>query len=685
MLLMAQSPQMPGSDVQNLQAAKALVEILKAVKQDYNNVFLENVTSYAGRVLLEGLGLRSEQFLEQYRCGEGPVDFAASYTADNFALAQQDPQILLELKKPGTKFHDGTEDYLEVSGQLKRYMGDRYCQSVEHGIIFNGHQIQIFSKSGEVVNHATKVIDLMVCLEEDKPAEAIGKILDSLKEIIINQPQIDPIPIYTESITEPFVGESLLKRLQEISKDGPRDGAYSEIAEILLCEGLNLRNNQFQRLYKYEKEPILPHSYIADGSTQGQVDAQVRLVFLELQDLKTGFNYGTEEYFDILDQLKEYLNKASHRNIEHVIILNISQACFQIQVFRRHGELIYPITQAIDFMSYLNLKEDNSIKEIEKTMDYLKNEIISKDSNLKSNRRFRGTIMTIWNNKGGVGKTTTAFMLSLMLSNPSKHTKNKILAIDFDHNQGDLSKYFEVKASTGKTKELLLHMLESDNIKPDYQASSIHSIPVRNKESSSSIDILPADKLLNSNKTNYQQDFGENNLILRRLCLVLAEDYDYIVIDAPPNYRDNVYAQEAINAADCLLAIGCWSDLSSLLNYHDFLLEDLPKVRDGRKDGGPENLGIWINKWEEKRFPNKNKTYSQTIDNIKKWLSEANQDKQEELRRAFLDKEGELRLIHKHAAIGKVLFNERRLRIPWQVSPKKAYQALFSSILMETN
>ena len=70
----------------------------------------------------------------------------------------------------------------------------------------------------------------------------------------------------------------------------------------------------------------------------------------------------------------------------------------------------------------------------------------------------RGSIITVWNNKGGVGKTTIAQALAILLSEKityGQKEKNRILLIDYDHNQGDLTANCKMERSKSKTIYLL--------------------------------------------------------------------------------------------------------------------------------------------------------------------------------------------------------------------------------------
>ena len=89
----------------------------------------------------------------------GPVDIAATYEDTTSKPVHKYPKILLELKKSDRKFIFGNKDYFKDVDQLKRYMNSKNCQSVEHGIIFNIGQLQIFRKHAKLIYPITKIID----------------------------------------------------------------------------------------------------------------------------------------------------------------------------------------------------------------------------------------------------------------------------------------------------------------------------------------------------------------------------------------------------------------------------------------------------------------------------------------------------------------------------------------------
>lgn len=128
-----------------------------------------------------------------------------------------------------------------------------------------------------------------------------------------------------------------------------------------------------------------------------------------------------------------------------------------------------------------------------------------------------GKIISIVNQKGGVGKTTTTINLGSALAGLNK----KILIVDFDQ---------QANATTGLG-------INKDDIIFDVTDFVTHIALVRKailKTSIENLDIIPASiKLANVEETLYQ--VKDNEYLLDKKLKLIENEYDYILIDCPPS------------------------------------------------------------------------------------------------------------------------------------------------------
>jgi chromosome partitioning protein len=128
-----------------------------------------------------------------------------------------------------------------------------------------------------------------------------------------------------------------------------------------------------------------------------------------------------------------------------------------------------------------------------------------------------GRIYTVANQKGGVGKTTTAINLGAFLAAYDK----KLLLVDIDP-QANATSSLGIDKNTikGGTYQALLE-------DGDIQEHILHN-PKLN------LSILPASPDLAGAEVELVNEVGRENLLKRKL-LPLADEYDYIIIDCPPS------------------------------------------------------------------------------------------------------------------------------------------------------
>ena len=144
-----------------------------------------------------------------------------------------------------------------------------------------------------------------------------------------------------------------------------------------------------------------------------------------------------------------------------------------------------------------------------------------------------GRIITIANQKGGVGKTTTAINLSACLAEAGQH----VMLVDFDP-QGN--------ASSG----LGLEQEDFDKTVYDMMIEEASVDECIIKEIQPNLDVLPSDMNLAGAEIEFQEVEDKEKLLSS--CLNQVRDtYDFIIIDCPPSL--NILTINALTAADTVL------------------------------------------------------------------------------------------------------------------------------------
>lgn len=127
-----------------------------------------------------------------------------------------------------------------------------------------------------------------------------------------------------------------------------------------------------------------------------------------------------------------------------------------------------------------------------------------------------GRIIAITNQKGGVGKTTTAINLSACLAEAGQ----KVLLVDFDPQGNATSGVGLEKGYIDKTVyELMIGECEIEDCLV--------------KEVQSNLDVLPSDVDLAGAEIELL-DFDGKEALLKKHLEKIKANYDYIVIDCPP-------------------------------------------------------------------------------------------------------------------------------------------------------
>ncbi|OUL22594.1 cobalamin biosynthesis protein CobQ [Nostoc sp. T09] len=304
-------------------------------------------------------------------------------------------------------------------------------------------------------------------------------------------------------------------------------------------------------------------------------------LLLELKGRDINLSEDAAQYQKTVHQLKRYLLAPNCKTVQWGIITN---SC-HIQLFRKHGKVIHPATKCI------SMDADN----IDSVIAAIRQKIENPSKALT---------IAVYNNKGGVGKTTTTVNLTAILTFLGK----KVLAIDFDPNQQDLTSSLGLPLSKGSVFEALTERnVELQGTLHPYK------FPLKKPSGELRFDVIPADQKLTDLPEHTLLSHLQTNSLYRKL-EILRQEYDYILIDAPPNWR--VFSQLAVYAADVVLIPTKHNNLFSLENAAMAIKKFIPEVQSKKADGSPIPLPIFFN--GEKMTPPQLAVAQQEITNILK-------------------------------------------------------------------
>ncbi len=273
-------------------------------------------------------------------------------------------------------------------------------------------------------------------------------------------------------------------------------------------------------------------------------------ILVELKGRDINLEYGKGSYKTTVRQLKRYFLAPKCKSVQWGIITNSKH----IQLFRKHGKTIFPATPCLE------INPDNIVE-------------ITYQIRKKIEDTSRALTVAVYNNKGGVGKTTTVINLAATLT----RQKKKVLVIDFDPNQHDLTDSLDIQPGEYKFYNCLKDKQNLFDIKQaicPYTKTFKGGITL-------SFDIIPVDdQLAKIGEDQIRQEISPHSL--RKKLESLKYEYDYILIDAPPNWR--YYSISAIYAADVVLIPIKPNDINSLRNTAITIQQYIPEIQQSRQE-----------------------------------------------------------------------------------------------------
>lgn len=144
-----------------------------------------------------------------------------------------------------------------------------------------------------------------------------------------------------------------------------------------------------------------------------------------------------------------------------------------------------------------------------------------------------GRVIAIANQKGGVGKTTTAINLSACLAEAGQ----RVLMVDFDPQGNGTS---GLGLEKGNIDNTVYELLVGECTIDECITESVQE----------HLDVLPSDVNLAGAEIELL-DIDEKESLLRKYLDEVKDQYDYILIDCPPSL--NILTINALTAADTVL------------------------------------------------------------------------------------------------------------------------------------
>tara|TARA_B100001971_G_C18267904_1_gene595871 strand:- start:20999 stop:21778 length:780 start_codon:yes stop_codon:yes gene_type:complete len=142
-------------------------------------------------------------------------------------------------------------------------------------------------------------------------------------------------------------------------------------------------------------------------------------------------------------------------------------------------------------------------------------------------------VITIANNKGGVGKTMQAYQLSTYLANEG----NKVLVIDLD-SQANISSTLGASVRRTLIPEWLIGDIDFEDVV--VPAEGEHDFYKNMSVIPSSRHLANLAKLLILSESEVRKNAGRKERLLKLRLEAIKEEFDYIVIDTPPMLGDEL-------------------------------------------------------------------------------------------------------------------------------------------------
>ena len=274
-------------------------------------------------------------------------------------------------------------------------------------------------------------------------------------------------------------------------------------------------------------------------------------LYMEVKGRTENLSEGHPNYKSALNQLRNrYLLHPDSKTVKWGLLTNSNH----VQLFRKHGKVVHPVTPSLPTDSI--------------------NDIV-KDIRHRIENPRRSLVVSIYNNKGGVGKTTTTINLAGTLMRANK----KVLVIDFDPNQSDLGNILDIKPSDDSS---FGHVLANKNADVHDVIQQYRFDHVRLREPVG-FDVILADTSLGDVDDSKLRQIIRLDA-LHRVVESVGNEYDYVLIDTPPGLR--LFSQLALYAADVVMIPARQDNFHSIQNAATVITKTIPGIQSLRRERG---------------------------------------------------------------------------------------------------
>jgi cellulose biosynthesis protein BcsQ len=355
--------------------------------------------------------------------------------------------------------------------------------------------------------------------------------------------------------------ENLKRALGNLPPDAPESVVSGFFVKSIL-EALGFNESEYHPEYKTGDGGDAV-DFAARKNTSDDIFLHSRqnpLLLVEIKGKNINLSSSSPAYKSTVAQLERYFLSPGCKSAEWGIITN----SIHIQLFRRHGRVVIPAT------ANLLIDQDN----IGRIISEFKYRIENTPKALS---------ICVYNNKGGVGKTTTLINLAASLTRQRK----KVLLVDFD-SQSDTTRSLKLLPAKVVLSDCLMdtRLNIRDAVVPfsvSIKGRTIHYF-----------DVIPADQNLEEYTNNQVSARIQRGIArLRDLLKEFTNEYDYILIDCPTQWL--FFSQSGVYASDVVLIPAKHNGLNSIHNAVRVIKQFIPEIQQVRKDGSPKALPIFFN------------------------------------------------------------------------------------------